>query len=118
MSNVDLAPTIARWAGARPPGNVDGRGLRRLLNGQAKRVRRTLLIHGKQPPSLDDAGQPPSFWGVRTHRFKYVETPVTKELELYDLLNDPFELENLAGRTASAERLSDLGERLAALRSR
>ena len=118
VSNVDLAPTIARWAGARPPGNVDGRGLRRLLNGQAKRVRRTLLIHGKQPPSLDDAGQPPSFWGVRTHRFKYVETPVTKELELYDLLNDPFELENLAGRTASAERLSDLGERLAALRSR
>jgi arylsulfatase A-like enzyme len=39
---------------------------------------------------------------VRTDRWKYTELITTGERELYDLLNDPWELQNLAGQPAYA----------------
>ena len=116
VSSIDVAPTLARLAGVRPPGKVDGRGLGQLLRGQRDRVHRTLLLRGKAPPPPFDVNQPPSFWGVRTDRFKYVETEATGELELYDLRNDPFELESVVDKPAYAETVIDLDARLDALR--
>ncbi|MGI9557864.1 MAG: sulfatase family protein, partial [Solirubrobacterales bacterium] len=116
VSNVDLAPTIARWAGARLPRFVDGLNLRKLIRGDRDRVRSEVLLRGRQAPPPNGEGQPPSFWGVRSQRFKYVETPLTGELELYDLKNDPFELENVARRAGYATALDDLDAELNALR--
>lgn len=55
-----------------------------------------------------------AYRGFRTEGFKYVEY-INGEIELYDLKNDPYELENLAGRTDPEvlSRLHDWVERLA-----
>ena len=115
VSNVDLAPTIARWAGVRPPRNVDGAGLGRLLRGKRSSVHDAVLLHGK-PAKGHEEDRAPLFWGVRTSRFKYVETPGTGERELYDLANDPDELRNVAESPAYAAPLTDLERRLHELR--
>jgi arylsulfatase A-like enzyme len=55
-----------------------------------------------------------AYRGFRTEGFKYVEY-INGEIELYDLQNDPFELENLSDRTDPAvlSRLHDWVDRLA-----
>jgi N-acetylglucosamine-6-sulfatase len=57
----------------------------------------------------------PEYQGIRTSQYTYVEYS-TGEKELYDLSNDPNELDNLAA-AANAEVLSALHQRLDALRS-
>jgi arylsulfatase A-like enzyme len=56
----------------------------------------------------------PQFRGMRTRDYLYVEY-VTGEKELYDLKNDPYQLQNLASK-ASAALLAQLSARLAELR--
>ncbi len=44
----------------------------------------------------------PEFYSIRTMEWKYTEYS-TGEVELYDLVNDPYELQNLAGKRAYGE---------------
>ena len=60
---------------------------------------------------------------VREAQWKYTELPMTLgdpatafERELYDLAADPYELENLAGDPAQAERIERMALRLRELR--
>jgi hypothetical protein len=60
---------------------------------------------------------------VREARWKYTELPVTPgdpgtafELELYDLENDPLELQNVANVPANAARIATMAARLRELR--
>jgi N-acetylglucosamine-6-sulfatase len=114
VSNEDLAPTLASLAGISPPAPVDGTSFAPLLEGQ-------------QPPSWpeeallraynpNNPGRPPTFWGIRTRDYKYIETVGTGEVELYDLAADPYELENVAGEPAYAAIQAALAARLAVLR--
>jgi hypothetical protein len=56
----------------------------------------------------------PSYCGVRTTQYKYVAYN-TKEEELYDLVNDPYEIQNLAKKTAYATVKANLRARAQAL---
>ena len=56
----------------------------------------------------------PEFAAVRTADWKYVEY-ATGEIELFELINDPFELENLAGSPDLASIQTDLARELARL---
>jgi arylsulfatase A-like enzyme len=47
------------------------------------------------------------YYGVRTDRFKYVKWSFGSE-ELYDLRNDPYEMENLASDPTWATTVSSL----------
>jgi N-acetylglucosamine-6-sulfatase len=116
VGNVDIAPTFAALAGTAPSTPVDGRSLAPLLVGSsAGGWRREVLLRFK-----DDPGQntPPTFWGLRTARYKYVETVETGETELYDLSSDPFELRSVAERPEYAGVRDGLSERLAELKAR
>ena len=60
---------------------------------------------------------------MREGQWKYTETPVTPgaanttfELELYDLLNDPYELTNVASAPEHAVRIAQMAARLRQLR--
>jgi arylsulfatase A-like enzyme len=117
VSNIDVAPTLARLAGVVPPEEVDGKGIGKLLRGERDRVHRSVLLRGKQADPPFNGNQPPSFWGVRTDRFKYIETEETGERELYDLRNDPFELSNVVDSPAYANAAEDLANRLDSLRN-
>lgn len=115
--NVDIAPTIASIVlGATNP-IIDGRDLLDLLDQNAT-WRDDILIehwdtHATDPANL--GGIIPDFRAVRNDSFKLVEY-IDGELELYDLVNDPYELENIAYDPANEQIVNDLLDRVAELR--
>jgi N-acetylglucosamine-6-sulfatase len=108
VTNADLAPTILDAAGARPGRVQDGRSLLDLVDDPGAQWGRELLLEGGTNQRL-------TFTGVRNYRWKYVEY-ATGEKELYDLKNDPDELNNLAADPALAQVRAAIAGRLAALR--
>jgi N-acetylglucosamine-6-sulfatase len=113
--NIDLAPTFAELAGVGVPIAHDGVSLVRVLDGTAPSWRTDFLAEAWP------ASHP---WAlVREARWKYTELPVTPgdpatafETELYDLLNDPYELTNVASDPANAPRVAAMAARLRQLR--
>ncbi len=128
--NIDLAPTFAELAGAAVPAFVDGRSLVPLLRTTPLALvqwRQAFLVEhyvgpgraeatgasGRRAPARRTRGTP-ELNGIRTQNAIYIEY-VTGERELYDLVTDPFELQNLV-RTVPANLLSQFAARLADLR--
>ena len=112
VQSIDLAPTIAELAQVTPTHQVDGRSLLPLLNNTATGWRSSILLEYQ-----DNTTTPRPFWAIRTLEWKYVELNTTGEKELYDLVNDPYELQNLANLPEYASVQSSLAAELAALRS-
>jgi arylsulfatase A-like enzyme len=88
--NLDVAPTIASLAGVASPA-AEGNSIHPLLQSPDAEWRDDFLLE-----HLEDQRGIPSYCGVRTENHLYVAYD-TDEEELYDLSNDPYELENLAG---------------------
>ncbi|MFK8025103.1 MAG: sulfatase-like hydrolase/transferase [Ilumatobacter sp.] len=92
VQNIDYPVTIADVAEAEPMVEVDGRSIMELLDDD--RQDRALFIMSSRA-DLDDT----DWWtGVRTRRFSYIRHADGRE-QLFDLLNDRFQLEDL-GRSA------------------
>jgi arylsulfatase A-like enzyme len=111
-ANIDVAPTIADLAGASPNATVDGRSLRPVLVGGGA-WRTAMLIDGK---ILDPADGLHWFDAVRTDRYLYVAHS-TSERELYDLKEDPHQIENVAAVPAYAGVRADLTSKLRTLKT-
>jgi arylsulfatase A-like enzyme len=91
-SLIDLAPTIAGWAGAQTPGFVDGRSLVPALQGVPASWRTAVLVsHHHNRPERSDG--PPAFRALRLDGSTYVEYAEGWR-ELYHLDSDPFQIEN------------------------
>ena len=90
--NVDLAPTFARIAGVQSPGS-QGRSLVRHLASQGGPWRRDFLLEQYR------GGGVPTYCGVRSSRYAYVQYQLGTE-ELYDLVADPYQLDNRARQPA------------------
>ncbi len=105
VSNVDLAPTIADFAGTSI--SADGVSMRPLLTDLTSSVREAVLLeHVNALPPV------PTYCGVRTPSFTFVHY-VTGEEELYDLARDPRQLQNVASsRPSKAAQLRALTEQL------
>ena len=95
-SSIDLAPTIADWAGVEAPGFVDGRSLHPVLSGEQEpdSWRSAVFVqhHHNRPERTDG---PPAFRALRGDGLIYVEY-ADGWRELYDLEEDPHQLDNLA----------------------
>ncbi len=103
--NIDIAPTLLELAGLPVPKTVQGRSLAGLLAGTCKTWRKDFFYE-----HLFERHNIPKSEGVRTQRWKYIryfeQQPVYEEL--YDLVKDPFEEDNLvadAGHRATLETL-------------
>ena len=110
VGNVDLAPTLAAWAGAAAPSDLDGRSFAPLLRPGApgpEAWRRAYPLNQLSRQGI------PSWRGVRTRRYTYVEY-ATGEKELYDNRTDPYQLQNIA-TSANPALLATLAQRTAAL---
>lgn len=114
VANIDLAPTIADWAGFQIPATYDGLSMESLLKNPTASWRDALLL--EHWPAEGGVGAAiPEFYSVRTAEWKYTEYS-TGEVELYDLVNDPYEMQNAAGKPAYREIQAELAERLKALK--
>jgi arylsulfatase A-like enzyme len=106
VSNVDLAPTIADFAGASI--SADGLSMRPLLTDLSSSVRDSVLLEHV----LQVGPEVPTYCGVRTASFTFVHY-TTGEEELYDLTKDPHQLQNVASaRPNKASQLRALAESL------
>lgn len=112
-ANIDIAPTLAEWAGINPAAYVDGRSFAHFFqSAEITNWRNALLIetgdYERDSPIV-------AHRGVRTENFIFVEYQ-SGELEFYDLVNDPYQLENIAS-TLSPGTLSILQQWLADLKA-
>lgn len=85
-ANIDIAPTVFDLAGIPIPASMDGESLAKLLRRDGP-WREYLLLEGG---ILDG-----SYVGVRSERYFYGENDGYPEF--YDLLEDPYQLQNLIG---------------------
>jgi N-acetylglucosamine-6-sulfatase len=87
--NIDFYPTFAKLGGATGASGVDGRSLRPVLEGTVSGWRSAVLLEKRHRTRPEE-----SYFGVLTSEpRKYVEY-ANGERELYDLGEDPYELEN------------------------
>jgi arylsulfatase len=92
-AHVDLLPTLAELAGAKPPAGVklDGRSLVPLLkDAKAAWPDRHLFVHVGRWPKGKAADSKYAKCAVRTERFRLVNN-----VELYDIKADPGETKNV-----------------------
>jgi arylsulfatase A-like enzyme len=122
-SDIDFAPTFCELAGPscvlgpfnRGSDGPDGVSLVPLLNGDVANLGRAAVLE-------ESFASPDNSWsGLRTtsvfdadHRWHYVEY-TNGERELYDLVNDPWELQNLASKHTHDALMSTLHDLLAQL---
>jgi N-acetylglucosamine-6-sulfatase len=122
-SNIDLAPTFCDIAGCTVgpfrsgQAGPDGVSLLPLVDGDVSHLGRDAVFELHTDP-----GQTRTWTALRTTAlhaaglWHYVEWS-TGERELYDLDADPWELENVAGKSEHAALMSELAQRLAQLRA-
>ena len=102
--NADLAPTVVDLSGAQPTHQMDGRSLMPAIEHPWLERGRELLIDTQQ------------YEAVHTQRYVWVEYD-GGDFELYDLREDPFQLESAHSDPAYARVRQRLVTRLAALRT-
>ena len=112
---IDLAPTIADVAGARPDLKVDGKSLMPTIR-KRKALRNTVLIQAGPQEQTD---RKYGWWwrGVTTGRYTYAFYYAERFEELYDHRYDPAETTNLAEHPFYRRTINELRKRTAALKT-
>jgi len=105
-SMVDLGPTISKILGGKTPNFIDGRDLMPLLLGQPDAPWRTATLTESLSRTLP--GDPdyspleaPEFHALRSENWLYIEY-FNKDVELYNLKTDPYEMNNVQASTNPA----------------
>jgi arylsulfatase A-like enzyme len=98
---TDLLPTLCDLAGVPIPAGVDGRSLRPILEGRREAVREFAATF-----FMDQQ------FAVRDARWKLIHFPHHGRRELYDLQQDPHELQDLSADPAFSARIATLTARL------
>lgn len=109
VQNIDLAPTILDLAGAEVPNSMQGRSLKPLLRGESPDDWRDAVYYQyyEGPPAVHSVAR---HYGVRTKQYTLARYPRHEEWELFDLEEDPEQLNNLYGDpdyTTVQQRLKD-----------
>ena len=93
--NIDLAPTILDLAKINKPKYMQGESMVSLISGKKNRKwRKSILFEYFVDDAWPYAG--PDQLAVRTDRYKLVDNFLENDIdELYDLINDPGEMNNL-----------------------
>jgi len=108
--NVDLAPTLLELAGVEPPDAMQGRSLVPLLEGREIEWRTSFVYEN----FYESPFETPTLYALRTETWKLIEYPgFPGWTELFQLSEDPHEIENLAGSEEHTATLAALRATLA-----
>jgi len=92
--NIDLAPTLLEMAGAPVPAAMEGESFLPALRSSGARGRKAWLYEYFK----DFPYQPPTMHAVRTDTHIYIEYQESKKPELYNIINDPRQLDNIIAK--------------------
>jgi len=112
FNSVDVMPTLLSLAGVSIPAGVQGQDLSHAVLGQIGTEPDSvyLQILGQGWPHRGDWV---GFWrGIRTRRWVYARWHGTGEVILFDRENDPYEMDNLAGKPAFTAVQASMENRL------
>ena len=114
-TSIDIAPTIVSAAQATAVRPMDGRSLLTVMKRGTSSWETLLIQAGPRGPRETQYGW--FYRGVRDERWTYVYYLPTGEEELYDRLNDPSQLDNLALDPAYAGVMAELRAQLQQLQT-
>lgn len=98
VMNVDIAPTFLELAGLKKPDNIQGSSFAGILRGKDLPWRNKVFFEYYWESAFP---QTPTTFAVRSDRYKYIYyNGVWDTNELFDLQNDPYEMNNLIRDTA------------------
>jgi arylsulfatase A-like enzyme len=112
--NVDFAPTFLDAAGLRVPSEMQGRSLLPVLRGRTPAGWRTSMYYRYYHDPGDHNTR--AHYGVRTRTHKLIYFWKKDQWELFDLVNDPYELHNLYGEPGQEALTATLKNELARLK--
>lgn len=104
--NVDFAPTFLSAAGADVPGDMQGKSLVPLLKGDKPADWRTSMYYRYYHDPGDHNTR--QHYGVRTETHKLIYFWTKNQWELYDLIKDPNELNNVYKNPAYSDIVTKL----------
>ena len=116
ISNIDIAPTILEMAGVETPAEVQVESFfTNLKEGTTEDWRQSMYYHYYEYPFWHHV-QP--HYGIRTERYKLIHFYYDVDVwELYDLKNDPSELNNLIHSKNHTSLIKELKKELSELKS-
>ncbi|WP_428978164.1 sulfatase family protein [Bacteroides caecigallinarum] len=116
VQNIDYAPTFLDLAGAEIPEDIHGVSLLPLLKGEKPADwRKSLYYHFYEYPAEHMVKR---HYGVRTERYKLIHFYNDIDVwELYDLQEDPKEMNNLYGKESYEQITEDLMKELRKLQA-
>jgi arylsulfatase A-like enzyme len=97
----DLFPTLCETAKIEIPKSLEGSSVVPVIKGERPRVRDWLFAAYRDCQRM-----------VRDERWKLIWYPKIDRYQLFDLANDPWEINDLSGRPEHTARLAELKERL------
>jgi len=118
VMNLDFAPTFLDYAGVDIPDDMQGESIRELLQGETPADWRNEVYYHyyEYPAGGHDVKR---HYGIRTQYYKLIHYYYDiDEWELFDLKNDPRELNNLYNDPGYREEVINLKKRLNELRKR
>lgn len=116
IQNIDYAPTFLEIAGAEVPPEIQGRSFLPILRNAGRTPddwRDSLYYAYYENPGIHNV---PIHDGIRTERYKLMFFPRTREWQLFDLLEDPRELQSRHDHPAYSSILADMRERYQKIR--
>ncbi|MEL7002879.1 MAG: sulfatase [Bacteroidota bacterium] len=106
IQNIDIAPTVLELAGLKKPDNMDGESFLPILKGKNPEWRERIYYEYFWERPFP---QTPTVHAVRTNKYKYIRYYGVWDInELYDLENDPWEMNNLIRSEEHREIAKDL----------
>ena len=112
VMNLDFAPTFLDYAGIPVPEEMQGKSMRPVLEGNTAEgeFREAVYYHYFEYPAVHMVKR---HYGVRTSRYKLIHFYYdVDEWELYDLEEDPAEMNNIYGEPGTEELITELKEKL------
>ena len=112
--NLDLAPTFLDFAGVDIPDEMQGASMKPLVDGSENvDWRESIYYHYYQATAWHNV---PRHYGVRTDRYKLINFYELEDAwEMYDLQEDPHEVNNIYGQPAFAKLEEELKTELSRL---